>query len=347
MTAGPFQRLRGHYWTFRPMLAQTMRERLLGPPPLPTPTPIQQHFADAKMGEVYVSGLLHPAPDNTSENDTLLVVLHGLGGSPDSYYTKLAALAANRLGLACLRMAMRGADRQGADLYHAGLSDDIRQMLAAPALTKFKHIYLMGYSMGAHLVTHWTLSPSDKRVLAVAAMCPPMDLAQGITHIDLPGGAAYRYNVFRGLKESYRAIEARDRPRPLPYAEVDRIHHLTEWDNRVVAPRFGFRDAAHYWQEASVGPRLNDVACPLLVVAAENDPMISYESVAPALARCDNPQVSSVHVRRAGHVGFAPDIDLGLVGADGAPIPSQNASTRCGPFHAEDQVLRWLLSHSA
>ena len=53
------------------------------------------------------------------------MIVHGLGGSATSYYARKAALAAAHAELDSLRLNLRGADRGGADYYHAGLTEDL------------------------------------------------------------------------------------------------------------------------------------------------------------------------------------------------------------------------------
>src|SRR5262245_15198790 len=101
----------GHLWTVGPWL----RHRLF-----PIEAPPSELFRclvpDARLGKVALGGRMRHVPGASA----LLVVVHGLGGSGASHYVLGAAIAAERAGLSCLRIDLRGAAGDGEDFYHAG-----------------------------------------------------------------------------------------------------------------------------------------------------------------------------------------------------------------------------------
>jgi predicted alpha/beta-fold hydrolase len=128
----------------------------------------------------------------------------------------------------------------------------------------------------------------------------------------------YRRNVLLGLKEIYASV-ARRRPVPTSVADAARIRKIREWDDRIVAPRYGFADAAHYYRSVSVGPRLPDVAMRSLIVFAENDPMVPKSAVAESAERC-GAATSVKWVQKGGHMAFSSELDLlcgGALGLEG------------------------------
>jgi len=310
----------GHFWTIGPWVAATLR------PPAPPPARhFRTHVADAERGWVRITGRLHD-PGGAS---TLALIVHGLGGSAESHYVVAAARAAASRGLASLRLHLRGADRSGEDYYHAGLTADLHAALASEELSRFDSIYLIGYSLGGHLSLRLATEPHDPRVRAVAAVCPPLDLALSAAAIDHTAPAFYRRHVLASLKEMYADVAARGRPVPTPAEEVRRIRTLRDWDDRVVAPRHGFEGAEDYWARASVGPRLGEVRVPALVLEAERDPMVRKETVQAALEGMST--VETMWLPRGGHVGFPADLDLG----------------QPGPPGLEPQLVSWLLRDRA
>jgi predicted alpha/beta-fold hydrolase len=264
---------------------------------------------------------LHDAP-----SDTLLVVVHGLGGDVASHYVLDAAAAGQAAGLAVLRIHLRGADRTGEDIYHAGVSYDIHSILSSAPLQKYSRILLLGYSLGGHIVLRAaTEKELDPRVVAVAAVCPPLDLLRGVEAIDAPARYVYRRHILESIKEVYASV-ARRRSMFLPVSEVRRIRTLREWDERVIAPRFGFRGANHYYAEASVCSRLGQLSVPSLLIEARHDPMVPEATVAPALQTLA-PMLDVRWIERGGHVGFPADVDIG----------------DAMPGTLEPQVITWLV----
>lgn len=276
---------------------------------------------DPDVGPVRLSGQLHAAP-----SDTLLVVVHGLGGDVNSHYVLDAVAAGDAAGIAVLRIHLRGADRTGEDIYHAGMSHDVHAILAHSSLQRYRRVMLLGYSLGGHIVLRTaTEDQLDPRVVAVAAVCPPLDLRRGVEAIDDPIRFVYRQHVLASIKEVYASVAQR-RAMHLPVAMVRRIRTIREWDERVVAPRFGFRGADHYYAEASVCSRLEQLSVPSLLVAARHDPMVPEATVRPAL-ETPAPMLDVRWLERGGHVGFPEDIEMG----------------ESGPGRLEPQVVSWLV----
>ena len=308
--------LSGHFWTVWPVVRHRVR-----PWAAPDSQPWSTTLHDPEVGEVYLTGRLTRA-----DPKRLLVLLHGLGGCHDSPYQHRAGEVAAQHGLSTLRLEMRGSDRRGADLYHAGLSSDVGVALASPELQSFESIYLLGFSLGGHLALHYATGEVDPRLRAVAAVSSPLDLEATVTRFDEPGRALYQRHVLRGLKELYRAVAER-RDMPVPLERVLRVRGLREWDEMTVVPRFGFGDTATYYATASVGPRLHDLKRPALLVAGGGDPMVTADSVRRGLTLSKH-DLRVEWIEGGGHVGFPPAISF----SDAPP----------GLDH---QLLAWLLEH--
>lgn len=306
--------LSGHAWT----LGIRFGHRPTAPPSEPWSTLAK----DPRLGPVRLTGRLQPGV-----GDTLVVLVHGLGGSADSLYmVHLAGRSAAR-GHGCLRLNLRGSDRLGEDFYHAGLTADLDAALASPELSSYRRIYLVGCSLGGHVVLRWAVESGEERVRAVAAVCAPLDLALSSEALHQPSLWLYRRYLLGSLKDIYRAVAARG-PVPLALGEAVRITTITEWDERVVAPRHGFAGAADYYRRMSVAPRLDELGLPALLISAEDDPLVPAETVRPALLAA-MPRLAVRWATRGGHLGFPRDLDLGL-----------------GPnLGWADQVLDWLARH--
>jgi predicted alpha/beta-fold hydrolase len=236
---------------------------------------------------------------------TCLIVVHGLGGSIERPYCILAALAAHRAGVSCLRLGLRGADRQGQDFYHGGLTRDIEAAVASAALAEFERIYVLGYSLGGHVTLRYATGQRlDPRVRAVAAVCAPLDLQLSAQHIDAPGSYLYRRHVLAGLNEIYRAV-SEHKPVPTPLAHALRAQALRTWDSLTIVPRFGFANVGEYYGEMSVGPRLAELKLPSMLVQSTLDPMVPPWTYEPHLTG-SLPKLELRRLRSGGHVAFPP-----------------------------------------
>jgi uncharacterized protein len=307
---------KGHFWTLGPFL----RHNLL-PPRVPESQHWESSFEDPVVGTLKLSGRL----TRVGTSDTIVVIVHGLGGSATSYYAPMAALAAARAGIDSLRLNLRGADRSGGDYYHAGLTDDLEVALGSPALEGYENILLLAYSLGGNMVLRYLAGNPEVRVRAAATVCAPIDLKPSARAIDQPRGAFYRRHVLSALKDIYRHVAER-REVPLLAEEAFRIDTIEQWDERVIAPRHGFTGAEDYWAQTSACTVLGDIKAPTLFVAAEQDPMVQIDTLRPWLQNAST--LRRVITRQGGHVGFPRNVDLGL-GTGGT---------------VEDQVIGWLLA---
>jgi predicted alpha/beta-fold hydrolase len=319
----------GHYWTLQPFVKQRLAAvRSLSHASSPAAGARAAgerwsgHVEDARTGHVSLSGQL----DVPSGSSTLLLAVHGLGGSHASPYLVPAAAAATARGWACLRASLRGADGSGEDFYHAALTADLHAMLASPALAGFTAIHVLGYSLGGHLVMRLAAEALDPRVRSVAAICSPLDLGRSVAAIDRPACWPYRHYVLRQLKRGYAQV-ARRRPVPTSIERVNRISTIREWDAHTVVPRHGFASTADYYERASAAGSISALRVPALLVNTEHDPMVLADTVRPALGGA-SPRLDVRWLRIGGHVGFPRSTDLG----------------ERAPLGLEPQVMSWLSS---
>lgn len=307
--------LAAHIWT--------VASRLRRPPEAPPARPWSTEVSDPLLGRVRLTGVLRQEPGARE----LLLFVHGITGSAEATYARRVARAAAEMGVSCLRINLRGCDRRGEDYYHGGLSSDLGAVLASPECAGYEAVHVLGYSLGGHLALHYAARGPDRRLAAVAAVCSPLDLTLAGRRIDQPAVWAYRRFVLANFREIYAPIAAR-RPVPVPPETAARFVYLRQWDDAVVAPRWGFADAEDYYARASVAPHLGDLAVPALLVAVEDDPMVPGEILRPALSRRGH-GLEVRWVERGGHMAFPAALDLGYPGPPGL----------------EGQLLGWLLSH--
>ena len=308
--------LAAHAWTIAPNLRHRMSRRAA-----PSADNWSTVLHDPDVGDVTLRGALRREPNSMS----CLLVVHGLGGAIDRHYCVEAAHAAHVLGLNCLRIGLRGADRRGEDFYHAGLVADIAAALASPELAHMQQLYVLGYSLGGHVTLRYALEPSDARVRATAAVCAPLDLELGAQLIDQARSVIYRSHVLSGLNEIYGAVAAR-RPVPTPMERVKRARRIRDWDSLTVVPRYGFGSVENYYASMSVGPHLHELRVPSLLVQSKHDPMVPIWTYERHLQR-PLPMLEYHSLARGGHVAF--------------PAVQWGSSGRTAPL--AEHIVRWLM----
>lgn len=280
----------GHWWTVAPYL----RDRL-APPEAPATVPWRAAVTDPELGEVALTGWLFQHPAAAS----IVTVVHGLGGCARSAYVRRFATQAARAH-SVLMLNLRGSDRKGADIYHAGLTADLVAAQESPEVRRHDRRLVVGFSLGGH-VSLRTVAERPDLADALATVCTPLDLEPGVSHLDHWRQAVYREPVLAALRDILRAVPS-ERRLGTNGVYPERIRRLREWDERVVAPRFGFRDAAAYYRATSAGSVLGEIRTPTLFLATPGDPMVPRALLEPSL-RTASPMVEPRWVA-GGHVGF-------------------------------------------
>lgn len=304
--------LAGHYWTLRAHLTSRFGAA-------PRARAWRTRLVDPVAGEVPLSGLWSEVPGSRRA----LILVHGLGGSAESVYLRALASAATSRGVSTLRLNLRGADARGGDLYHAGNWRDVAAAAASEELASYEELLLVGCSLGGHVALSYAAHAHEPRLGAVVAVCPPLDLGLAARDFDR-AARVYRAHVLGALKRMFRAA-LQHHPGGGPFhsvdpARVERIASIIEWDDVVIAPRYGFAGARDYYERVSVSPALPELDRRALLICAEHDPMVSFSSVQASLAACaareherrGGPPLVVRRVRRAGHLGFPSELDLGF-----------------------------------
>lgn len=261
--------------------------------------------------EVGISGLLSEQPDA----DTLVIMMHGCGGTPRSHYMIRNARDFYRAGYSVLRLAWRGADGSGEDFYHAAQTAELHAAIASPDFARYRRIWLLGFSLGGHCVLHAVCENRDQRIKAAATVCPVLHLIDSNLAIDGPERAFYRRHVLAGLIQVYTSVAAR-RGGPAPIERVRKAATFREFDALTVVPRYGFASVDDYYASACASRVLGAIDTPTLVLVARHDPMLPWEigqRLAPRMSDAVAYRVS----QRGGHTGFPSDLDLGERAAPG------------------------------
>lgn len=260
-----------------------------------------------------------------------VVLVHGLEGSSDSQYIRGIAARAFAAGCNVVRMNMRncgGSDHLTPTLYNSALSGDVGAVVEHYAKRfDLTRVALVGYSMGGNLVLKLAGEWGARRPLAaVAAVCPCADLAAGADALHEPANRIYEWHFLRRLMQRYRR-KARLFPHVFTRSITGPVRSIREFDDKIVAPYCGFRDADDYYYRAAAARVVDRIAVPTLILHALDDPFIriTHETRAKILA---NPHIALVETLHGGHCAF-------LGGDSGDDI-----------HWAEAAVVRYLVEHS-
>jgi uncharacterized protein len=238
----------------------------------------------------------------------VIVVVHGLEGSCDSNYARGIADKAWARGFHAIRLNQRncgGTERLTPTLYNSGMSEDYRAVLYDLIAEGFENILFAGYSMGGNLVTKMAgelAQSTPKELRGVAAVCPAIDLSRCADALEEWQNYLYQWHFVRALVKRYQRKCALF-PERYSHNGLPPIRTVREFDDFISAPHFGFRNAEEYYESASANKVTANVAVPLLLITAQDDPFVPYVSFLAARV-ADNPCIRFVAPEHGGHCGF-------------------------------------------
>ena len=137
----------------------------------------------------------------------------------------------------------------------------------------------------------------------MAAVCPAIDLAAGADALHEPLNRAYEWHFLRGLRRATRRKAKLFPGIYAPPAEIGPVRSIREFDDKIVARYWDFRDADDYYYRAASARVVDRIAVPTLILRAQDDPFIRLlpETRAKLLA---NPHMTFVETRHGGHCAY-------------------------------------------
>jgi len=240
-----------------------------------------------------------------------VLLLHGLSGCSDSHYIRGTQARLAALGITSVAMNSRGAaaPNDTALCAHAGEIADLDAVIQAlRRRDRDGPLIAMGVSLGGSRVLNWLARSDDGSLSAAVAVCSPLRLDLCANRMDQGLSRIYRRHLIRNLlatlKRQQRHLEqvAPSQAERLAALNLRGIKSFWTFDERIIAPLYGFRGAAHYYAEASAGPRLQAIRTPTLMIQAEDDPFMT-PAMLPARDEL-GPGVTLELSSGGGHVGF-------------------------------------------
>lgn len=247
----------------------------------------------------------HPA----GANAPTLVLFHGLEGSSSSHYAKALAQVCAQRGWHLAVPHFRGCSGEPNRLlraYHSGDADEVDWILRRLQQGSSGELLAMGVSLGGNALARWAglqQQAAAELVKGAAVICAPLDLVAGGVNLG-QGLNRWLYTpVFMRTLVPKALAKWQQAPGLFDRQQLQRARTLHDFDDVFTAPVHGFRDADDYWRRASAKPLLKQVAVPLLLLNARNDPFVPVHSLptpdeVSAAVQLWQPQ-------HGGHVGFA------------------------------------------
>ena len=291
---------------FRPLLrnghAQTVVARYWPAPLDESRWPTRPRLFRTEPG---VQVLAHENRQPGGSSRATIVALHGLAASSEAPYLRRLAQSALLAGFDVVRLNVRncgGTEHLAPTLYHSGLTVDLRAVVEQLAP---EPLFVIGFSMGGNLALklagEWG-EDAPAHVRGVCGISVPIQLGACARRLGASSNRVYEVRFLRVLRRTLR-LKQRLMPSTFGDLSADGLRSIYEFDDRVTAPAFGFRDAEDYYEQASAAGFLAEIRRPTLLIQADDDPFVPVQVFDdPVFER--NPHLSLLRVAHGGHVAF-------------------------------------------
>jgi len=247
----------------------------------------------------------------TTRHNRLAIVLHGLEGNASRHYVKgtiryMQHNGWDGIGYHC-RTCSGELNKQPRFYHHADSQDLAVAIQHILQNTNYEYIVLIGFSMGGNILTKYlaeqgnSLSPRIKVGVAISS---PYQLKDVALEIEKKGKRFYNDKFVKKMVEKALRKKAilKDKM-PISVEQIKSIRTCRDFDRLITAPFHGFADVDDFYKQGSMSTHIAHVPVPLLLLTAQNDPILP-----PSCYPFDKAEkLSNFYLEvtpNGGHVGF-------------------------------------------
>jgi len=240
-------------------------------------------------------------------NDRLIVLSHGLEGSSDRHYIKRAAKffsAENWDVLAWNNRSCSGEMNRLPRFYHHGATEDIAAVIDRGLSYSYSKVILIGYSMGGGMQQKYLGEREvDNRIKGAISFSAPCNVLNSADELRKRGNRFYERRFVKKIKEKILE-KAASVDLPIDREELSRVKTFRELDQAFTLKiHTEYEDAADFYSKITSDQYIPNIRVPLLIVNAENDPMLGDSCYPVELAK--KSQLVYLEIPKVGgHVGF-------------------------------------------
>jgi len=256
------------------------------------------------------------------------LVLHGLNGGSDDMYVIDFVREANAKGSAVAVLINRGLMhtpvRGSKSIFHGARTCDVGAALDAfrLALGDNHNIAIVGWSMGGILATNFVVAAGSKaNCIAAISICGALSSTTILQKYGDRSRKLWQLPLTTNLKKSFlapniRKLKLKDQGNFFDQkylTSLQNAHTVDAFDKAFVCTFVGFPTLLEYYNTMSaIGAadsqgcsRFAHLKCPLLVLHADDDPIIPHQVNHPDLAIKASPFAFFLSTKVGGHVGFS------------------------------------------
>jgi hypothetical protein len=129
-----------------------------------------------------------------------------------------------------------------------------------------------------------------------------MDLGACADALERRDNYFYQRHFVKGLMARY-ARKAKLFPDRYPRNGFGGVRSVRQFDDKITAPQFGYKDAQDYYDAVGAKKLVAQVRVPMLMITAQDDPFVPYELFRRANPG-QNPAIKFITPQHGGHCGF-------------------------------------------
>jgi hypothetical protein len=239
----------------------------------------------------------------------IVIVLHGLEGSFESFYASRMLNAVHNQGWTGVLMHFRNCGKKAnrkATSYHSGQTADVHELIKYlrhqfPSTS----ISAVGFSLGGNVLAKYLGEEPDNDLTAGVVVSAPLELEECANTMEVGFAKVYQKYLVDKLKNStLKKIDSLPNSTEIPIDEeaLSALVKLRDFDEHVTAPLNGFDNAKDYYQKSSAKQFLVNINKPTLIIHAKDDPFMN-EKVIPKQSELSD-SITFELCKNGGHVGF-------------------------------------------
>ncbi|CCH46693.1 Abhydrolase domain-containing protein 1 [Wickerhamomyces ciferrii] len=248
-------------------------------------------------------------------NDTkpLVIISHGLGsGSHAPEVRSIVDKLTNINGFEVVVLNSRGCSRSkltSGELFNGLATDDLRHFVKfIQNIYPNRPLFGIGLSFGSTVLVNYLGEEGDQSpFVASVTLSNPWDMVDSMYRF--PNRFLTRF-LFQDVTTSYLTRLLKSNRETLLkeglITEKDLKHKYTsisDFDNRITAPLYGFPTSWTYYRAASSINRIFNVQTPLLSINSFDDPVVGVHSIPTEEAK-HNPYIVQLRTDLGGHLGY-------------------------------------------
>ena len=253
------------------------------------------------LGEGDETTIHYHSPETARSTSPTLILVHGLEGDCNRPYMIRIARKAGQMGFRTARMNMRwcgDAEGLSSRFYNSTHSGDVRTVCEwLRTKNPESPLWVAGFSLGGNLTLKMAAEGGVEGLAGVVAVSPPIDLHLSARAVARKVNKAYHHYFVNSLVErAKKFLRKCGQSMTIPLSKKMTI---MDFDQLFTVPLGGFSSLIDYYNQGSPKPLLHLIGCPALIIAAQDDPLVPFESFEGV-----NGAVRLLAPRHGGHLGF-------------------------------------------